>query len=183
MLWAMFTVAFYGFFRASELIPDLQWSNIIISSKRISITLHQSKTNPFHHGQIIHLFPTGSSTCPIKAMMTYSKYVDTTPNTRIFEAGRFSPLTQQKLNTELRHLLQQGGFNHENYASHSFRIGAATTAAAAGLPAWLIKTLGRWQSDAYLTYIQCPSSVFSAVPQMLAKADAREQPPWDPDLL
>ena len=53
----------------------------------------------------------------------------------------------------LPYLFQQGGINQSNYASHSFRIGAATTAAAAGIPAWLIKTLGRWNSKAYLAYI------------------------------
>ena len=182
MLWAAFTVAFYGFLRVSKLTPNLRWSNVVISSKRMSITLNQSKTDPFRRGQTIQLFPTGSSTCPIKAMITFSRYVDTTHDTPIFKAGKFNPLTQRQLNAVLRHLFQQAGFNHINYASHSFRIGAATTAAAAGLPPWLIKTLGRWHSDAYLTYIRCPDSVFSVVPQMLAKTDADHQPPWDPDL-
>ena len=45
-----------------------------------------------------------------------------------------------------------------NYASHSFKIGAATTAAAAGLPPAVIKTLGHWKSNAYETYIQYPPS-------------------------
>jgi hypothetical protein len=40
------------------------------------------------------------------------------------------------------------------YASHSFRIGAATAAGSAGLPTWLIKTLGRWSSDCYERYIR-----------------------------
>ena len=115
-------------------------------------------------------------------MITFSRYVDTTHDTPIFKAGKFNPLTQRQLNAVLRQLFQQAGFNHINYASHSFRIGAATTAAAAGLPPWLIKTLGRWHSDAYLTYIRCPDSIFSVVPQMLAKTDADHQPPWDPDL-
>ena len=47
MLWALFTVAFYGFFRASELIPSLCWSTITLSSTQMSITLLQSKTDPF----------------------------------------------------------------------------------------------------------------------------------------
>ena len=182
MLWALFTVAFYGFFRASELIPSLCWSTITLSSTQMSITLVQSKTDPFRRGSTIHLFPTGSSTCPIKAMTAYAMYVDTSSNNPVFKAGRFNPLTQKKLNRTLRNLLQQGGFNHINYSSHSFRIGAATTAAAAGLPPWLIKRLGRWHSDAYLTYLRCPDSVLSSVPLVLASTDASHQPPWDPDL-
>ena len=60
-------------------------------------------------------------------------------NEPVFNAARFNPLTQKGLNKVLRYLLQQGGINQANYASHSFRISVATTAAAAGIPAWLIK--------------------------------------------
>jgi len=91
-------------------------------------------------------------------------------------------LKDSPLDTELvRHLLQQGGINQTNYAMYSFRIGAATTATAAGFSAWLIKTLGRWKSDAYLTYICYPNTVLSAIPHMLASVDASNQPSCDPD--
>ena len=39
--------------------------------------------------------------------------------------------------------IQQAGCNQSHYASHGFRIGPATTAAAVGLPSWLIQKLGR----------------------------------------
>ncbi len=42
------------------------------------------------------------------------------------------------------------------YAGHSFRIGAATTASYYGIPEALIKTMGRWESAAYLLYIRTP---------------------------
>ena len=114
MLWALFTVAFYGFFHVSELILSLCWSTITLSSTQMSITLVQSKTDPpFRCGSTIHLFPTGSSTCPIKAMTAYAMHVDTSSNNPVFKAGRFNPLTQKKKkkpNRTLRNLLQQGGF-------------------------------------------------------------------------
>ena len=147
----------------------------------MSITLLQSKTDPLRRGSTIHLFPTGSSTYPIKAMTAYAMHIDTSSNNPVFRAGSFNPLTQKKLNRTLRNLLQQGGFNHINYLSHSFRIAAAITTFAAGLPPWLIKKLGRWHNDAYLTYLRCPDSALSSVPQVLASTDASHQPPWDPD--
>ena len=182
LLWAVFTLAFYGFFRASELLSNLTWSHITLFSNQMSITLYQSKTDPFRRGQTVHIFANGSSTCPIKAMVCYCNLLGKrNANGSVFKAGKFDPLTQKKLNDMLRYLLQQGGINQSNYASHSFRIGAATTAAAAGIPAWLIKTLGRWNSNAYLAYIRCPSTILSAVPHVLSGVDATHQPPWDPD--
>ena len=68
----------------------------------------------------------------------------------------------------LGHRLVSPGYNTTHYASHSFRIGAATTAGTAGLPDWLIKVLGRWRSDAYQSYILTPKETILQVPQNLA---------------
>ena len=92
-------------------------------------------------------------------------------------------LTRTQLSIALRSLLQKAGYNPQSYCTHSFRIGAATTSAAAGLPPWLIKTLGRWNSDAYLTYIHAPSSLIKTVPSILARTDIPDDtPPWNPDV-
>ena len=49
---------------------------------------------------------------------------------------------RDKVTSILRLLLQRLGFATEAYASHSFSIGAATTAVEAGLPPSLSKPLG-----------------------------------------
>ena len=78
------------------------------------------------------------------------------------------PLTIQALTVQTRKLLAQAGFNASNFADHSYRIGAATTAAAAQLPFWLIKNLSRWSSDCYERYIETPSSTLANVAATLA---------------
>ena len=97
----------------------------------------------------------------------------------LYYGGRFIPLSRDQLTSVLRCLLQQAGYQQDLYSSHSFRIGAATTVAAAGLPVWLIKALGRWSSDAYQTYIQCSSETLRAVSTLLARADTSRQSPWN----
>ena len=53
LLWAAFTTAFYGFLQVSEFTSSssdtttLRWSDISLSSSTLTISLRQSKTDPF----------------------------------------------------------------------------------------------------------------------------------------
>ena len=183
MLWSAFTIAFYGFFRASEYV-NLRWDDVTYDEEQMSITLHQSKTDPFRRGHTVHIFKITSSTCPLKALKRYKDSVTSTPpNAFLYHAGRFTPLSRPAVTRVIRQLLSQAGLNYMDYASHSFRIGAATTTAAAGLPAWMNKSLGRWSSNAYLSYIHCQPSRTPAIHRLLAHTDASNQPEWDPDCM
>ena len=86
-----------------------------------------------------------------------------------FQDGSF--LTREKFVAEVRQLLLAANINAEPYAGHSFRIGAATTAAHAGMDAALIQTLGRWRSSAYQLYIRIPCESFAFVCSVLAAVD------------
>ncbi|MGL5102545.1 MAG: hypothetical protein ACRC6N_08390, partial [Plesiomonas sp.] len=55
-------------------------------------------------------------------------------------------------------VLIQSGIPADNFSSHSFRIGAATTAAQKGLSQHQIQTLGRWSSEAFKSYIRSDRS-------------------------
>lgn len=56
----------------------------------------------------------------------------------------------------MRGALEAMGVPQQQYAGHSFRIRAATTAAQAGIQNSMIQTLGRWRSTAFLQYIRLP---------------------------
>ena len=182
LLWTAFTLSFYGFLRASECL-GLTWSDILIHDDYITITLRQSKTDPFRRGQSLHIYATSTTTCPVRAIRNYNDMLITKqPHHLVFSKGTNSPLTRTTLTTILRQLLSRAGLCPSHYASHSFRIGAATTAAAVGLAPSLIKTLGRWNSDAYMTYVRCPQSVIATIPQRLSTASVSADTTWNPDL-
>ena len=85
---------------------------------------------------------------------------------QIFTSG--TPLTRAVFTQHIQRALTETGVaNSSRFMSHSFRIGAATTAAEVGVPAWLIKTMGRWSSDAYQQYIRTPLATRLAVARQL----------------
>jgi len=72
----------------------------------------------------------------------------------------------------LRDLLKTAELDYSLRFSHSFRIKAATTVADDGLPAWPIKNLRRWSSNAYLTYIDQQPSLTPKIYELLLHTDA-----------
>ena len=61
-------------------------------------------------------------------------------------------LTRQVLVNHIREALSSVWVDPVPYSGHSFRIGAAMSAAAVGVEDAVIKILGRWSSSAHLAY-------------------------------
>lgn len=94
--------------------------------------------------------------CPVVALQQYMCLTKSKFGPLFqYRNGRF--LTRHDFTTEVRNLLEKGGIKPSDYAGHSFRIGAATTAAAKKIPVWLIKSMGRWASNCYEMYVQTPA--------------------------
>ena len=85
----------------------------------------------------------------------------------LFQFKDGHPLTRQRFVDAVRKGLQQAGVDQKKYCGHSFRIGAATTAAARGVEDSVIKTLGRWESLAYLQYVKIPRSQLTGISNIL----------------
>ena len=132
------------------------------------VRIKQSKTDPFRQGCTLTIAKSTSPICSVMAMKDYILQAQPPASRPLFMFSKSGLwLTRSRLTKELRSILQQCGYQSNNFYSHSFRIGAATSAAAAGIPAWLIKVLGRWSSDCYELYIKTPQCTILTVPKLL----------------
>lgn len=180
MLWAACCIAFFGFLRAGELtVPGddaydpavhLSYRDISVDNpdnpQVLRIVIKQSKTDPFRKGVNLYLGKTSTDLCPVTSLANYLIIRSTTDGPLFqFKDGR--PLTRHRLVLAVREALQQAGFDQSRYCGHSFRIGAATTAAKKGMEDSVIKTLGRWNSVAYLQYVKIPREQLASFSNLL----------------
>ena len=91
--------------------------------------------------------------CPISNMQSY---LDVRPNIEgtLFCHLNGKPLSRYQVSSMLRKVMRFIGLNDEEYNTHSFRIGAATTASLMGKSDDEIKKLGRWSSNVFSKYIR-----------------------------
>jgi len=94
--------------------------------------------------------------CPVTLMAQFLSVRPTQPGP-LFCWADGSPILRSQFVEELNRSLAFCGLDSALYKSHSFRIGAASWAAAQGLSDLQIKRFGRWKSNAFLRYIRTPS--------------------------
>lgn len=181
MLWAACCLGFFGFMRSGEFTcpsshnpqeAALLVSDIGIDSREdpqvLTVHLRHSKTDPFSAGARLILGRTEDTLCPVSAMLGYLAVRPPDPGPLfIFLDG--TPLSQQLLVKHMREALTTAGVDTSNYSGHSFRIGAASTAAHAGFNDSFIKTLGRWKSSAFTAYIRTPVEDLASVATRLVR--------------
>jgi hypothetical protein len=163
-------LAFFGFLRSGEITWDIFDPAYNISQSSIqflpddqnpthaSLAIPSSKTDPFRTGVTIYIAAIpGSPICPILWLRRlFTLRPRKTGYTPLFSRSDNGAFSRSFLVNRLRSALLRIGILPDNYAGHSFRIGAATAAAEKGFTQYEIQVLGRWRSDAYLTYIRLP---------------------------
>ena len=180
MLWAAATMCFFGFLRAGEVVVPSDSAfdpSIHLTVKDISVDSHSSpsyiavnikasKTDPFRRGVTIYLGRTHNQICPVAATLRYMVEIGLAEGPLfVFENGRL--LTRERFVAAVRESPASAGVDTAKYSGHSFRIGAATTAAERGIQDSLIRTMGRWESSAYLLYIRTPRDAICSVAKTL----------------
>ena len=123
----------------------------------ISINIKKSKTDQSRRGVKVFIGSTNDDLCPVLALLKYLEFRGSKKSS-LFQWHNGTPLSHSRFVKEVKSALVCSGVAAANYSGHSFRIGAAITAAAAGIEDSTIQTLGRWKSSAYLVYIRIPPS-------------------------
>jgi len=180
MLWAAALLCFFGFLRAGEItVPSdtaydegahLSFSDVMVDSfnnpQVLKVRIKASKTDPFRLGVDVFLGRTQKLLCPVTAVLRYlhQRGPEEGP---LFKFADGKPLTRPRFVARIREALSQAGVSSERYSGHSFRSGAATTAARQGVAETTIKMLGRWKSSAYQLYIKTPRQQLAAISERL----------------
>ena len=153
MLRAVFTLAFFGFLRCSEFTSncpfdatyhlcrtDITFHPNILHAESYDVVIKRSQIDPFRRGCRLTIGSSHNKLCTVRAMKTcLLQSPSEQPLHPLLKFKSGDPLTRTALTSHLRRLLQCCGLDEKLYASHSFRIGAATANGSAGLPSWPIR--------------------------------------------
>ena len=110
---------------------------------------------------------TGEELCPVAAVLAFMACRGDQPGPFFLTTAKI-PLTKSDFISNFRSVLDSIGLPAADYAGHSFRIGAATSAALAGVEDSTIQLLGQWQSAAFLRYMRTPHEWLAAILWTLA---------------
>ncbi|XP_070549867.1 uncharacterized protein [Ptychodera flava] len=185
LLQSAFLLAFFGFLRCSEFTStthkfdpqrNLCFGDVTTTASNgrvscLSVRLKSSKTDQFRRGFNLRLFPTGTAICPVSTLlrfMSVRQAMCPSASEPFILLPERTPLDHNTFTTFLRTVLSRIGLRPDFFAGHSFRIGAATSAAASQIPDHLIQTLGRWSSNCYRLYIRTSETSLRHAFQRLA---------------
>ncbi|XP_062604850.1 uncharacterized protein LOC134266650 [Saccostrea cucullata] len=171
MLKAMYLLAFHAFLRVGEITVSsstnvknvLNLVNVKLvsdklnSSESLEITMDNFKHSAGKHIPTLILQRNESEEqfCPVQAIQLFLKVRGQSPGP-LFAYPNGDGLLRQHFTNYLQMSLKWAGLNTSHYKGHSFRIGAATCAAAMRISEEKIKRMGRWHSDAFKKYIRIP---------------------------
>ena len=150
----------------------LTWEDVstdsITKPSLLKVYLKVSKCDQLGKGLDIYVGSTDSNLCPVTEGLAYIACRGSGPEP-IFRFVDGTQLTESRFVTAVREALTQAGLDSSLCLGHSFRIGAATSAAQAGIEDSTIKTLGCWSSTTFLVYIRTPKEQLAHFSEALAR--------------
>ncbi|XP_029451848.1 uncharacterized protein LOC115088071 isoform X1 [Rhinatrema bivittatum] len=158
-----FSWAFFGAMRISELVAQsrravrevgMLKSNVQIRGSEVRLFIPRSKTDQTGKGAVVALLCDAQrSVCPVRLAHGYMRLRPNVEGPFFIHEDSF-PLTRFQFSKVLGSAIHKAGGDPRYYSLHSFRIGAATAAAEAGMSDTEIKGLGRWKLEAFRSYVR-----------------------------
>jgi len=142
----MCCTAFFGFLWVSKFtIPaggsydpscHLSLQGVVVDNRAnphlLQIFLKWSKTDPFKQGVKVYMGATDSTVCPIQAVLSYLKQRSTKLGP-LFITEKGKGWTRSMFSSSLKSILHKLKLDQHCYNTHSFQVGAATSASLAQL--------------------------------------------------
>jgi hypothetical protein len=139
----------------------------------------QSKTDQLGRGIDVVMGKTGLDLCPVAAVLGYIALRGNRSGLFLLTTEKV-PLSKSDFIGKFRAILGRIGLPAEDYAGHSFIIGAATSAALVGAEDSTIQLLGWWQSAAFLRYNNTPHEHLASISLTLASSTSLGPPAASP---
>ena len=164
MLKAMYLLAFHAFLRVGEFTVSanktsdqvIQYSDITLTSDKVLVTVRFFKHKGTRHPVTLSIGRKGDNLCVVTALFQYIQHRGIR-NGPLFMFPDGFPVSTNFFNRQLLLSLKWAGLDPKIFKGHSFRIGAATSAALAGASDLQLQAMGRWNSNAYKKYVQVRS--------------------------
>lgn len=118
----------------------------------VRVRIRQSKTNVFGHGEWLFLRRVEGQLCPVAVIAEYLALGSISTTVLAHQDG--APLSKFQFGSVFKKCLSVLGLDATQFGTHSFRIGATTEAARAGLANSDIQRIGRWRSTCYASYVR-----------------------------
>ena len=169
---AAYITAYFGFLRVGEIVVSsnasvgsghyLRMKDVTLNhnEEKVMLKLSHSKTDQYANGVVIVLSKGSSKLCPYTSLHNYMK-IRPHVNGPFFCHFGGNPLTRYQFSAVLSKAIAAISENTKLFKSHSFRIGASTSASMLGLTEDEIKILGRWKSQVVRDYIRVPCKKLS----------------------
>ena len=181
LIWVVCTASFFGAFRGAELLCrsekvfdpayTLLAEDVALTQSKesgeasLQFRIKAPKEDKLGRSIIVDVFQSRVDICPVAAFEKW-RALDPPFETGqpAFRWGNGTPLTSRRLNGILKDRLTGYLEGAERlYTTHSFRTGAASMMGTLGFSDEDIKAIGKWSSDAFLSYTKLPRTQRRAV--------------------
>jgi hypothetical protein len=139
-----------------------------------SVTLNfPNQKNGTKDDQVTHQRTGDTLFCPVrifakivKRIRNYPSSSDRTPISAVWRNGKINHITSKEMVVALRNAVEaygqtKLGISKDDIGTHSIRAGAAMAMYLGECPVYVIMMIGRWSSDAFLSYIRKQVEQFS----------------------